>query len=180
MSCFRIKISDCFCICHYETSIFCLYYRNYLKLYIDLKMLSSTSKIPKIKIWQVKSKIPKGRLTSPSKFSHFERTTWIKKSSNSEYSIYRYKKRRVAFKILYLGWDYDGFVVQDNTDNTIEYHLFQALIKGCLIEDRSSSNYHRCGRTDQGVSSFSQVLYILLVYINSVLEEILFLLILQF
>lgn len=60
-------------------------------------------------------------------------------------------------KILYLGWDYDGFVVQDNTDNTIEYHLFQALMKGCLIENRSSCNYHRCGRTDQGVSSFSQV-----------------------
>lgn len=56
-----------------------------------------------------------------------------------------------------MGWDYDGFVVQDNSSNTIEHHLFYALLKGRLIEKRVTSNYHRCGRTDQGVSSFSQV-----------------------
>lgn len=69
----------------------------------------------------------------------------------------RYQKRHIALKLLYLGWNYDGFVVQDNTTNTIEDHLFKALIKGTLIENRASSNYHRCGRTDQGVSSFCQV-----------------------
>lgn len=42
----------------------------------------------------------------------------------------------------------------------LEYHLFKALIKVCLIENRESSNYHRCGRTDKGVSAFSQVISI--------------------
>lgn len=61
-------------------------------------------------------------------------------------------------KFYYLGWDYNGFVVQESIDNTIEEHLFEALIKSCCIESRETSNYHRCGRTDKGVSSFSQVI----------------------
>lgn len=61
-------------------------------------------------------------------------------------------------KFYYLGWDYNGFAVQEDTTETIENYLFKALIKTCLIKDRSTSNYHRCGRTDKGVSSFGQVI----------------------
>ncbi|EFA02961.2 tRNA pseudouridine(38/39) synthase isoform X2 [Tribolium castaneum] len=68
------------------------------------------------------------------------------------------KFRHVLLKFLYLGWDYQGYVTQEDTVNTIEHHVFNALIKTCLIENRSSANYHRCGRTDKGVSSFSQVI----------------------
>ncbi|XP_050437562.1 tRNA pseudouridine(38/39) synthase [Adelges cooleyi] len=68
------------------------------------------------------------------------------------------QKRHVAFKLLYLGWDYQGFAKQDDTEKTIEHELFHALTKCCLIESRQTSNYHRCGRTDKGVSSFSQVI----------------------
>lgn len=56
-----------------------------------------------------------------------------------------------------MGWDYSGFATQENSANTIEHHLFAALQKVCLIECRETSNYHRCGRTDKGVSAFSQV-----------------------
>lgn len=69
-------------------------------------------------------------------------------------------KRHVALRLAYLGWDYQGFAVQDNTDNTVEARLFEALLKTRLIQDRQSSNYHRCGRTDKGVSAFSQVISI--------------------
>ncbi|XP_043957517.1 tRNA pseudouridine(38/39) synthase [Gambusia affinis] len=69
-------------------------------------------------------------------------------------------RRHVALKLAYLGWAYQGFAVQDNTDNTVEARLFEALLKTRLIEDRQSSNYHRCGRTDKGVSAFSQVITI--------------------
>ncbi|XP_060530616.1 tRNA pseudouridine(38/39) synthase [Cylas formicarius] len=68
--------------------------------------------------------------------------------------------RHILLRILYLGWDYQGFTVQEDTTNTIEYHLFEALIKTCLIQNRESSNYHRSGRTDKGVSSFGQVVSI--------------------
>ncbi|KAJ0060402.1 hypothetical protein NL108_010188 [Boleophthalmus pectinirostris] len=69
-------------------------------------------------------------------------------------------KRHVALRLAYLGWDYQGFAVQENTDNTVEARLFEALLKTRLIQDRQSSNYHRCGRTDKGVSAFSQVISI--------------------
>ncbi|KAK7919459.1 hypothetical protein WMY93_010743 [Mugilogobius chulae] len=69
-------------------------------------------------------------------------------------------KRHVALRLAYLGWDYQGFAVQENTDNTVEARLFEALLKTRLIQDRQTSNYHRCGRTDKGVSAFSQVISI--------------------
>ncbi|KAJ8706284.1 hypothetical protein PYW08_010910 [Mythimna loreyi] len=68
--------------------------------------------------------------------------------------------RRVLLRILYFGWDYNGLAVQEDTNQTIEHHLFQALIKSCLVQSRETSNYHRCGRTDKGVSSFGQVISI--------------------
>ncbi|XP_030625960.1 tRNA pseudouridine(38/39) synthase [Chanos chanos] len=69
-------------------------------------------------------------------------------------------RRHVALRLAYLGWEYQGFAVQENTDNTVEARLFEALLKTKLIPDRQSSNYHRCGRTDKGVSAFSQVISI--------------------
>ena len=69
----------------------------------------------------------------------------------------RYHKRHIAIKMAYLGWDFHGFASQDSTENTIETHFFAALSKACLIETRADCNYSRCGRTDKGVSAFSQV-----------------------
>nr|KAG5692069.1 hypothetical protein BaRGS_021501 [Batillaria attramentaria] len=71
-----------------------------------------------------------------------------------------YNTRHVALKVAYLGWDYQGFVVQEDTDKTIEAALFDCLLKTRLIESRETSNYHRCGRTDKGVSAFGQVISI--------------------
>lgn len=50
--------------------------------------------------------------------------------------------------------------MQEDTISTIEHHIFSALTKSCLIKSREESNYHRCGRTDKGVSAFSQVISI--------------------
>lgn len=47
---------------------------------------------------------------------------------------------------------------QIDTEETIENHVINALKRCCLIENRETSNYHRCGRTDVGVSAFSQVI----------------------
>lgn len=70
---------------------------------------------------------------------------------------FRFNKRHVALKICYLGWDYQGLAVQEDTIKTIETEVFNALLKTRLIESRETSNYHRCGRTDKGVSAFGQV-----------------------
>ncbi|CAB3367213.1 Hypothetical predicted protein [Cloeon dipterum] len=82
------------------------------------------------------------------------------KKKNRPFDFSKCSKRRILLRILYLGWDLDGYAVQDNSTKTIEHHLFLALTKSCLIQDRQSSNYHRCGRTDKGVSAFSQVISI--------------------
>ncbi|XP_069507712.1 tRNA pseudouridine(38/39) synthase isoform X2 [Ambystoma mexicanum] len=62
-------------------------------------------------------------------------------------------RRHVALKIAYFGWGYQGFASQENTSNTVEEKLFEALGKTRLVESRQTSSYHRCGRTDKGVIS---------------------------
>eukprot|EP00095_Tigriopus_kingsejongensis_P007450 snap_masked-scaffold403_size186359-processed-gene-0.34 protein:Tk07450 transcript:snap_masked-scaffold403_size186359-processed-gene-0.34-mRNA-1 annotation:"trna pseudouridine synthase 3" len=71
-----------------------------------------------------------------------------------------YKKRHVLLQVAYFGWDYYGFAVQEITGKTIESELFRALLLTRLIESRETSNYHRCGRTDKGVSALKQVVSI--------------------
>lgn len=78
--------------------------------------------------------------------------------SEKTFLFKRFKKRHVALKFLYLGWHYDGYVVQEDTTRTIETAIFDALQRTKLVESRDTSNYHRCGRTDKGVSAFSQVI----------------------
>ncbi|KOC63618.1 tRNA pseudouridine(38/39) synthase, partial [Habropoda laboriosa] len=80
------------------------------------------------------------------------------RKSKKPFNFSKCFKRHILLKFYYLGWDYNGFVVQESIDNTIEQHLFAALMKSCCIESRETSNYHKCGRTDKGVSSFSQVI----------------------
>lgn len=72
----------------------------------------------------------------------------------------RFKRRHVALRLLYLGWDYSGYVLQEDTGRTVEAALFEALERTRLLEDRADAHYHRCGRTDKGVSAFSQVISI--------------------
>ncbi|KAH8400811.1 hypothetical protein KR009_001074 [Drosophila setifemur] len=89
-------------------------------------------------------------------------------------------RRHVLLKISYFGWDYQGLACQEDSNDTIgrcskttylpfqiiisrflaESHLFRALTRTCLIESRSNSNYHRCGRTDKEVSAYCQVISI--------------------
>lgn len=80
-----------------------------------------------------------------------------KKRQQRPFDFGAYGRRHVALKIAYLGWGYQGFASQENTSNTIEEKLFEALKKTRLVDDRQTSNYHRCGRTDKGVSAFGQV-----------------------
>ncbi|NXN10695.1 PUS3 synthase, partial [Indicator maculatus] len=81
-----------------------------------------------------------------------------KKRQQRPFDFSAYGRRRVALKIAYLGWGYQGFASQENTSNTVEEKLFEALKKTRLVDSRQTSNYHRCGRTDKGVSAFGQVI----------------------
>lgn len=81
-----------------------------------------------------------------------------KSKNGRKFDFRKYKVRHIAIKLLYLGWNTSGFAAQEDTDETIEAALFAALHKTQLISSRHTSNYHRCGRTDKGVSAFSQII----------------------
>lgn len=121
----------------------------------DLKQLSKEDLVDKIRqlefhVNQLKNVIAKGNSEKNVKPRPKQRPfDWSK-----------YNKRHIALKIAYLGFDYKGFVVQEDTNKTIENALFDAFITARLIECRENSNYHRCGRTDKGVSAFCQVISI--------------------
>uniref|UniRef100_A0A8C2B5V8 Pseudouridylate synthase 3 n=1 Tax=Cyprinus carpio TaxID=7962 RepID=A0A8C2B5V8_CYPCA len=83
-----------------------------------------------------------------------------KRGAERPFDFSVHPRRHVALRLAYLGWQYQGFAVQENTDNTVEARLFEALLKTKLIQDRQTSSYHRCGRTDKGVSALSQVISI--------------------
>lgn len=71
--------------------------------------------------------------------------------------IYRFAKRRVAFKILYAGWDYSGLARQDLIKDTIAEKIIQTFTKCRMIENPDNTGFAVCGRTDKGVSGLSQV-----------------------
>ena len=83
-----------------------------------------------------------------------------KKRKQKPFDFAIYNKRHVALHVAYFGWDWHGYVVQHNTAATVEAALFEALQMTRLIESRETSNYHRCGRTDKGVSALGQVISI--------------------
>nr|DBA18843.1 TPA: hypothetical protein GDO54_014740 [Pyxicephalus adspersus] len=81
-----------------------------------------------------------------------------KKRPQRPFDFSAHPKKHVALRLAYLGWNYQGFASQENTSNTVEEVIFNALTKTRLIENRQTSNYHRCGRTDRGVSALGQVI----------------------
>lgn len=80
-----------------------------------------------------------------------------RKKNQRKFDFSKCYKRHILLRFYYLGMDYHGYASQEDSANTIEHHLFNALTLVCLIEGRETSNYHRCGRTDKGVSAFHQV-----------------------
>ena len=106
------------------------------------------------------------------KDEHFKET----KKRNTEkpvrnFDASAYESKMVALKVAYFGLKYQGFASQtgllnlfneikfnSNTADTVEDHIFRALIRTRLILDPMTCNYSRCGRTDAGVSSTGQVI----------------------
>nr|XP_039253744.1 uncharacterized protein LOC120330850 [Styela clava] len=76
-----------------------------------------------------------------------------------------YNSRRIAFKVVYLGWDYMGYAWSENSNklikgntNVVERVFLEALLRKQLIQDIHHTNLDRCGRTDKGVSGLAQVI----------------------
>jgi len=78
-----------------------------------------------------------------------------KKGTRREFDWSKATFGHFVIKIAYVGTKYFGLAWQDPSAcpncPTVESKLFEALIKTCLIRDRTSCSYSRCGRTDKGV-----------------------------
>lgn len=81
-----------------------------------------------------------------------------KEKPQRPFDFSKHNLRKVAFKVSYIGWNYNGFQIQPNIKSTIEEELFSAFEKTRLIQDRHSCEYTRCGRTDRGVNALGQVI----------------------
>lgn len=70
-----------------------------------------------------------------------------------------YRTRHIALRFLYDGANFTGLAqnLGQESDNSVEKALFQALLRARLIESRETCGYSRCGRTDKGVSAAGQV-----------------------
>lgn len=82
----------------------------------------------------------------------------LKHVSTRDIEWEKYSVRHVAFKVVYLGWDFLGLAAQIDTANTIEGCLSDALKKVKLIKSYESCHWSRAGRTDKGVSALGQVI----------------------
>eukprot|EP00755_Sulcionema_specki_P008602 Sspe_Gene.41406::Locus_20013_Transcript_1_1_Confidence_1.000_Length_1499::g.41406::m.41406/K01855/PUS3, DEG1; tRNA pseudouridine38/39 synthase len=83
------------------------------------------------------------------------------KKDAKRFDMSKHKKRHIALRFAYIGHKYQGLVTQENTTETVEHYLFEAL-KRCRLVDPGApgapENYSRCGRTDKGVSALGQVM----------------------
>jgi len=82
------------------------------------------------------------------------------RQKDRKFDFNRFKRRHILLQVSYFGWNYLGFATQEDAGKTIESEMFAALLQTKLVEDRTSCNYHRCGRTDRGVSGTGQVISI--------------------
>lgn len=109
--------------------------------------------------------------TTPS--SPPPKKSWKKPRNERAFDPSKYTTRLVAFKLAYLGKNYNGFehhAGHPTPLTTIEEELWKALNRARLIFPKDTHpldtgevnwdglEYSKCGRTDKGVSAFGQVI----------------------
>lgn len=127
-------------------------------LQLKKEKAAALSEIKQLKEENTRSEILESKQGPKSTTRVDKETPARRRKQQRPFDFSRYNKRHIALKVAYLGWAFHGFASQENIENTVEAHLFDALKKCCLIENRASCNYSRCGRTDKGVSAFGQVI----------------------
>lgn len=76
-----------------------------------------------------------------------------KKKVNRTFLFENYPSRKIALRVAYHGHLHDGLAKQEETKNTIEEIVNDALKRVRLIPPDGPHNFGRCGRTDKGVSA---------------------------
>jgi len=132
-----------------------------------LHELSKEELVEKVVALQNKcNQLQKDKDTKPSKLQGMikrltprqSKKKLIAKEINFKECNYRY----IAFKVAYLGWEYDGLQSNEGLDDTIEGILKEALRRTRLVSRDLPVRFTKCGRTDKAVSAFTQIMSVLI------------------
>jgi len=80
------------------------------------------------------------------------------------FNFAQHRKRKIALKFCYSGWDYGGLAYQTTHASqtpAVENVLFDAMAKARLVDPSrglEGCEWEKCGRTDKGVSAAGQVI----------------------
>ncbi|CAN0107273.1 unnamed protein product [Discosporangium mesarthrocarpum] len=101
-------------------------------------------------------------MSASKRGSNGRRSRGRKKGRKNPFDHSRFRKRRIAIRLMYEGGAYAGFVAQSGSgEDTVEKRLFEALTVTRLVEDMTpGGTYSRCGRTDKGVHALGNVSYL--------------------
>nr|XP_039265573.1 tRNA pseudouridine(38/39) synthase-like [Styela clava] len=138
------------------------------EIFMDSEELSSLSKeelIKKVTYLQEECKVLRSKGSTLNskyeklnqKFNKIEEKN--KRKKKRKFDIAQYGQRKIALRVVYFGWDFMGLQDNPGLDDTIEKIMFEALSRTkLLVRSVKEADYTRCGRTDKGVSAFSQVM----------------------
>ena len=87
-----------------------------------------------------------------------------KKGTPRPFVFSKYSQRYIALQVAYIGFDHAGLAFQKAGDDSIEAHLFSALLQVKLIAPESNlppESYARSGRTDKTVSALGNTFSVL-------------------
>ena len=68
--------------------------------------------------------------------------------------------QKYAFKVCYIGANYDGMSCQNPDDNSVEEYIFKVMHATSLVPQAypAEPSFTRAGRTDKGVSAMGNVI----------------------
>ncbi|CCW61654.1 unnamed protein product [Phytomonas sp. EM1] len=80
-----------------------------------------------------------------------------RKKADRAFVFDNYPSRMIALRLAYHGHVHDGLAKQEETANTVEGIVCEALKRLRLIPESGPEKFGRCGRTDKGVSALGNV-----------------------
>ena len=95
-----------------------------------------------------------------------------KEKVKNEFDMSRYRQRHIALQLQYEGGSYYGFAAQNGEcDETVEKHLFEALLKLKLIESRKVS-WERMELYLLPIITVLNCLFLISIYSNPLISDV--------
>ncbi|CCW68046.1 unnamed protein product [Phytomonas sp. Hart1] len=101
--------------------------------------------------------MPQNSSTSPKLVTDNVTGGKKRRKVDRDFVFENYPSRMIALRLAYHGHVHDGLAKQEETANTVEGIVCEALKRLRLIPQSGPEKFGRCGRTDKGVSALGNV-----------------------